>query len=774
MIQKHLVRMILCFMFCVSLNGHAWANTSIGTWNIAVLMVDFSDNPGQMTQSYFNTLLFGNHPSNAPYGSLKDYYNEVSYGQLNVTGQVNNGSINWYRMPHPYSYYISNPLLLFPDAVQIARNSEFDFGPFDSDNDGYVDAIFIIHSGAAQEFPAFTSNDTDINTGSFNSQNSPVYTSRFIVVPEWWGSPGFMTIGVFAHEFGHVLGLPDLYETDRKCCGPGKWSLMAAGVGNGNLGNRPAHLDAWSKTMLGWVKPVVPVTATTVSLPPVETNPSIYKLNTTNREYFLLENRQNIGFDAVLPGNGLLIYHIDEFIYLNTQEWYPGCTICTSHYKVSLIQADDRWDLEHGLNSGDGGDPYPGSWNNSEFNDTSAPNSNTYLNTLSGVSITNISLSGSNVIADIGSPPSHHNAGFPVTQAPFLQSGSHMAFDGTNYMVVWGDFRNGKAQVYGARVSSTGVVLDPSGIYIADGSPSDIGFDGTNYLVLWSEIQNGVYTGTFFGTRLSTAGTVLDSSGIMIAQGGSASLAFDGTNYMVVWNSWYPDPEDIYAARIAPDGTVLDPGGVPLIAGVGSQFSVSIAFGGGNYFIVWNDFQQSTGIAKTLGSRMTLDGKLIDGSGVLILNDFSDAKIVYQGSNFLTFLNSGNSIIGVRIDMLGNILDTNPLLLATNVAGVSSNPAAFNGVNTLMVWSGNDGYNHGTYISPSGIILNTNPILISLTHSRVSSPAVVNGNNRLLVVWPDWRNELRLLLLCSGRQNVLYTHVMLTSMPTGLPLRHRT
>ncbi len=81
---------------------------SKGTVPVLVLMVDFSDNVGQVQSSYFDDLLFGNTPAVAPNGSMADYYSEVSFGQLTITGQVNNGMIQWFRMPELYSYYVNN------------------------------------------------------------------------------------------------------------------------------------------------------------------------------------------------------------------------------------------------------------------------------------------------------------------------------------------------------------------------------------------------------------------------------------------------------------------------------------------------------------------------------------------------------------------------------------------------------------------------------------------------------------------------------------------
>ena len=118
----------------------------------------------------------------------------------------------------------------------------------------------IIHSGPGAEF---TGNVNDIwshKWGITPQSRDGVLISSYAIMPEYWSTPGDITIGVFAHELGHVFGLPDLYDRDGSSRGVGRWSLMATGAWNGSLGNSPAHLDAWCKVQLGFVTPIVPTT----------------------------------------------------------------------------------------------------------------------------------------------------------------------------------------------------------------------------------------------------------------------------------------------------------------------------------------------------------------------------------------------------------------------------------------------------------------------------------------------------------------------------------
>jgi len=205
---------------------------------------------------------------------------------------------------------------------------------------------------------------------------------------------GYLTIpedaklGVSAHELGHLLfGFPDLYDTDYTSEGIGDWCLMAGGSWN-NGGDTPAHPSAWCKAQQEWVGVDNVSADTTLTLPDVKTSRTVQRLWTSGEvgtEYFLLENRQQTGFDSGLPGSGLLVWHVDEGQEGNSDE---------SHYLVGLLQADGLRELELNFNRGDGGDPYPG-WNgNTSLTGTSSPSSQSHAGQDTGVVVSGISDSG--------------------------------------------------------------------------------------------------------------------------------------------------------------------------------------------------------------------------------------------------------------------------------------------------------------------------------------------------------------------------------------------
>ena len=148
-----------------------------------------------------------------------------------------------------------------------------------------------------------------------------------------------------------------------------------------------------------------------------------------------------------------------------------------------------------------------------------------------------------------------------------------------------------------------------------------VAFDGTNFFVVWTDYDSG--NGDVHGARVTQAGTVLDQGpGIPIAaapaQQGIPAVAFDGTNYLVVWQDRRTnDIYDIYGARVTPAGDVLDPDGIPITTAAGDQTATDVAFDGTNFLVTWTDSSPGNG-TDVMGARVTTTGTILDPNGIPI------------------------------------------------------------------------------------------------------------------------------------------------------------
>lgn len=360
-----------------------------------VLLVDFSDFSGTETQEHFNNLLFSIGTN-----SLRDYYREVSYSQLDVIGEVSGHgtTVGWYRAPKAKSYYTNNDYGFgsYPNNAQKLVEELIDlaaphvnFANYDNDGDGKVESLVVICAGVGGEQSGNKNDFWSHKWGISPKVVDGVTIDRYFMAPENG------RVGVMCHELGHLLmGWPDLYDTDYSSRGTGRWDLMAGGSWN-NGGNTPAHPTAWCKIKAGWIIPnVIFNAAQTVTLQPYSNNKEVYKLpinDLGSKEYFLLSNRQKQGFDSHLPGEGLIIEHIDDTKTNNTDE---------NHYLVDIEQCDGLRELNKNINSGNTDDAFP-SGSKNVFSNTTVPNSKSYAGADSKISVTDITRSGDNITAKI-------------------------------------------------------------------------------------------------------------------------------------------------------------------------------------------------------------------------------------------------------------------------------------------------------------------------------------------------------------------------------------
>src|SRR5262249_20510132 len=188
-------------------------------------------------------------------------------------------------------------------------------------------------------------------------------------------------VGPYCHEFGHGLGWPDLYDASviggGSNVGPGNWCIMGSGAygGEDRTPDQPTRPCAWSLQDVGWM-PVTNVAQTgELRIPPVAgPEGKIYRMwwqGEPSPEEYLLENRQRVGHDAGLPGEGLLVYHANEGIIADNRVQNRINSNAIPGLRVE--EADGGYQLLGRFDRGSPGDPFPGATNNTRFADETQP-----------------------------------------------------------------------------------------------------------------------------------------------------------------------------------------------------------------------------------------------------------------------------------------------------------------------------------------------------------------------------------------------------------------
>lgn len=351
---------------------------------------------------------------------------------------------------------------------------------------------------------------------------------------------------------------------------------------------------------------------------------------------------------------------------------------------------------------------------------------------------------------------------FPICDYYASQMAPAIAFDGRNYLVVWEDCRYADQEginIYGARVTPQGIVLDTYGFPIsrADSNQSypAVAFGNSNYLVVWSDNRNGY--SSIYGARVSPNGIVLDPNGILICDHGSTpAVAFDGINWFVVWQDGRHGNLDIYGARISQNGEVLDPDGIPITNTQYDEGRPSIAFGNTNYLVCWVRSLPEWSY-HIYGALISRNGTVICSIGRISPKERSnfDPRVAFGGRQYLVVWQWFNpttysEIWGRRVSLNGTLVDT-PFCIAPTPAIFKGNydpNIAFDGKTYLIVWSdgrnrpGPDSLEFDIYarrVSPEGILIEPE-LLICGVRGYQGEPAVAFGTTNFLIAWSDDRH----------------------------------
>ncbi|WP_294921436.1 M6 family metalloprotease domain-containing protein [uncultured Prevotella sp.] len=392
-------------------------------------------------------------------GSVRDYFRAQSNGQFDIDFDV----VGVCPLKYPYSHYGKNvgddepyTYEMIVEACQWAHNNGTDFSKYDWNGDGKVDQVYVIYAGLG-EADGGTTNTVWPHMFYLSAYEGTEYYGKGLTLdgvaidtyacgPELQGDGRNNGVGTFCHEFSHCMGFPDLYDYNSSWFGMGYFDLMDSGSYNGD-GYLPAGYSAAEKSDCGWIelKDMTNITETVnvTGMAPQTQNGDAYiiKNKGNENEYFVVEYRAKDGWDAEIPGEGIMITHIDfdqdiwDYNTANTKgQYYKGDKLYTNNHM--------RWTIKHANNSTktdydyqiDALYPYN---SNNKLTRTSKPTSSLYNTNSDGtnfmhVDITNMAVDEDNAVASLSFVPYKKS---DTDNKPVVPEGDYLlkeTFDGNN------------------------------------------------------------------------------------------------------------------------------------------------------------------------------------------------------------------------------------------------------------------------------------------------------------------------------------------------------
>ncbi len=428
-----------------------------GVLRMPALLFSFATTavPEPFPTTEYAAALYGATPPTGRSYTLRTFYEQMSNSVFSMQGDV----FGWTALPLSEASYTGQPgacpgapnagncngvwsnasFALLQNALvatAAAQDAAVDYGQYDNDgpdgipnsgdDDGFVDVTIFLQAevdgacggGAANNHPWAHRAQMSYTTGDARNGGGNIRLRDYILQSAVGGSGSctagqLMPVGTAAHELGHGLGLPDLYDTQQGTEGIGQWGLM--GSGNYTSAFSPSRMEAWSLNELGWVTLRPIASGGTYTLGPAPTSDTAFVLTPggTNLrgERFLIENRQPVQADSAVIrvhcarsgnpvgcGGGLLIWHIDQTKL--DQSRFNNSVNSGAIHGLELVQADNLNNLRNPTtNRGDAGDPYPGITANTSFTPASAPaallNNTAFANgSAAGFAISQIQITG--------------------------------------------------------------------------------------------------------------------------------------------------------------------------------------------------------------------------------------------------------------------------------------------------------------------------------------------------------------------------------------------
>ncbi len=360
--------------------------------------------------------------------------------------------------------------------------------------------------------------------------------------------------------------------------------------------------------------------------------------------------------------------------------------------------------------------------------------------------------------------------GVAVTTAMSYQVLPKVAFDGQGFALDWVDWRSGESDIYGARVTLEGTLLDTAGIPVCaapdlQGDPG-IAFGDSCYLATWHDYRSSDYSEIACG-RMNRAGQMLDGAGFIVslarpASQGAPCAAFTGSNYLVAWEQDY-DTARICFSRLTPDGNGLDSAPHTLCPSPDDQYAPAIAASESCALLVWGRY--GTDSDGVVGARVTQSGAVLDTTGIGIAQEGAPnlISVAGDGQDWLTVWDesgdSGWDVRAARVSSAGAVLDTSGIMVCGGAGSQHSPQVAFGDSNYLVTWLdtrfGSMGHIFAGRVTRSGAVLDSAGIQVTFDSAYRGTPHVAFGCSGYLVVWQARQ--------VSGYQNEIYAARLNTS-----------
>jgi M6 family metalloprotease-like protein len=624
--------------------------TPDGPEPLVVILVSFTNASIQQTDAYWSGKMFNDYSSQPTktnnFSSVNDYYKENSHNTFyftpaSETSGTANDSVIRVSLGSPHPAYPSGDDAQFSQdswavatAALNAADPYINFASYDTDGNREItpDELHIVMILAGGE-QAYGDAGNAVWAHSY-SLPSPLYRDGVNVGGDYTqqgemqgGHPA--TIGVLAHELGHSLGLPDLYDYGDDSLGLGVYSLMASGNWEYNTGNypgsSPVHLDAWCKYLLGFATPQT-CTSGAHALNSIATGSyNVIRVPTSNpKQYFLLENRQNnYGYDKPLDwyfsAGGIAVYHIDEQVLDNAVRDYGGWYYINddeNHKAVDLEEANEgilgHSQLDAYYYPRNSSDPKYNhlfrtgdSACNSAFTAATTPSSNLYGGGASGVSISVVSPSSNTMSIELGLGIGDLTANKPSPQREMRTIRFTCFASGTANITYKFDLKKDGARIGGTEGYS------PQNYF--DWTPDT---PGTGYTVTVSVLADGLtdpvtLTSGTYEILADTAAPVITatSGGAPVASGGYAKA-----NVTISLSD--PDGDDVISGAYAFNGgspVAINPTGTTVSAEGAYAVSARDLAGNASSFSFTIDKTPPSLSAASGGSAVTM-GQIVSAS----------------------------------------------------------------------------------------------------------------------------------------------------------------